>query len=254
MSEIKTPAPVDRLLWPNFDRWWLHHLRESDDITVLECVKKAFAAGRATAPDQDVLKPGVSHTAAIEAARRLIKGAFRRDGEDLSSKDRPRFSIPARPEQDDDLVLMAFLKQCRPPEQDVHVTATEREQFEDKIDGLQADLESAVEVAFNRGATEWVRLNYPTQYAALSTASPSPQDLSRGWTKVPEEPTLEFLKSINHDNQVLAYENGRYYNAWFEFEQCEGGWFWTDDADSEPNPSCYRALPDHLAAATEADQ
>ena len=63
-----------------------------------------------------------------------------------------------------------------------------------------------------------------------------------GWIKVPEDPPLELLKSINSDNQVLAYENGRYYNAWFEFEQSEGGWFWTDDADSEPNPSHYRAL------------
>jgi hypothetical protein len=63
------------------------------------------------------------------------------------------------------------------------------------------------------------------------------------WQKIPEEPTLEFLKSINSDNQVLVYENGRYYNAWFQFEAHEGGWFWTDDADSEPNPSHYMPLP-----------
>ncbi|MBB3980120.1 hypothetical protein GGQ64_005367 [Rhizobium azooxidifex] len=63
-----------------------------------------------------------------------------------------------------------------------------------------------------------------------------------GWTKVPEEPPLELLKSINIDNQVLAYEKGRYYNAWFTFEPGEGAWFWTDDADSEPDPSHYRAL------------
>jgi hypothetical protein len=73
----------------------------------------------------------------------------------------------------------------------------------------------------------------------------------RGWTKVPEEPPLDFLKSINRDNQVLAYENGRYYNAWFEFEASEGGWFWTDDADSEPNPSHYRALGPIAIAASE---
>lgn len=64
-----------------------------------------------------------------------------------------------------------------------------------------------------------------------------------GWIKVPTEPTLELLKSINIDNQVLAYENGgRYYNAWFTFDQSEGGWFWMDEADSEPNPSHYRPL------------
>lgn len=70
----------------------------------------------------------------------------------------------------------------------------------------------------------------------------SPID-ENGWQKVPEEPSLEFLKSINIDNQVLAYENGRYYNAWFTFEPSEGGWFWTDEADSEPNPSHFMPLP-----------
>jgi hypothetical protein len=34
-------------------------------------------------------------------------------------------------------------------------------------------LESAVEVAYRRGATDWVRLNYPTHYARLSSAPPS---------------------------------------------------------------------------------
>lgn len=70
----------------------------------------------------------------------------------------------------------------------------------------------------------------------------APAIASAGWIKVPADPTLEFLKSINADNQVLAYENGRYYNAWFEFEPSEGGWLWTDEADSEPNPSHYRLL------------
>jgi hypothetical protein len=37
----------------------------------------------------------------------------------------------------------------------------------DKIEGLDADLESAVEVAFKRGATDWTRLNYPAQYKRL---------------------------------------------------------------------------------------
>lgn len=70
-----------------------------------------------------------------------------------------------------------------------------------------------------------------------------------GWTKIPEgDLPIELLKSINIDNQVLAYENGRYYNAWFTFEPSEGGWFWTDDADSEPNPSHYRQLPPEPSA------
>lgn len=33
---------------------------------------------------------------------------------------------------------------------------------EDRIEGLQSDLESAVQVAFNHGAEEWARLNYPS--------------------------------------------------------------------------------------------
>lgn len=30
----------------------------------------------------------------------------------------------------------------------------------DKIEGLESDLKEAVRVAYNRGATEWTRLNY----------------------------------------------------------------------------------------------
>ncbi|TXR47025.1 hypothetical protein [Phyllobacterium endophyticum] len=35
------------------------------------------------------------------------------------------------------------------------------------VDGLKADLDSAVEIAFFHGAAEWVRLNYPTNYERL---------------------------------------------------------------------------------------
>lgn len=40
----------------------------------------------------------------------------------------------------------------------------------DKIDSLSSDLDSAVEVAFKRGATEWVRLNYQQHYERLSVS------------------------------------------------------------------------------------
>lgn len=46
----------------------------------------------------------------------------------------------------------------------------ERERWQDKVEGLECDLESAVEVAFNRGATEWTRLNYPKLNERLSKA------------------------------------------------------------------------------------
>lgn len=38
----------------------------------------------------------------------------------------------------------------------------------DKVEGLEADLENAVETAFNRGAKDWARMNYPDQYQRLS--------------------------------------------------------------------------------------
>jgi hypothetical protein len=44
----------------------------------------------------------------------------------------------------------------------------------DKIEGLEADLDSAVEVAYRRGATDWVRMNYPAKYAALKEQGEKP--------------------------------------------------------------------------------
>jgi hypothetical protein len=35
------------------------------------------------------------------------------------------------------------------------------------VEGLRVRLNSAVEIAFLYGATEWVRLNYPSQYERL---------------------------------------------------------------------------------------
>lgn len=49
---------------------------------------------------------------AIEATLRLIAGAFRRDGEQLDVNKRPRFSIPTRPTEDDDCVVIEALKEA----------------------------------------------------------------------------------------------------------------------------------------------
>lgn len=38
----------------------------------------------------------------------------------------------------------------------------------DTIETLDADLERAIAVAFDHGATEWVKQNYPDHYARLS--------------------------------------------------------------------------------------
>ncbi len=43
-------------------------------------------------------------------------------------------------------------------------TLGEIRHLEDKIDGLECDLDSAVETAYKRGATEWARLNYPNHW------------------------------------------------------------------------------------------
>lgn len=60
------------------------------------------------------------------------------------------------------------------------------------------------------------------------------------WRVVPPETVIE---EATKGRQVLAYENGRYYNAWLEFDEFEGGWLWYDDSDSEPNPSHWMPLP-----------
>ena len=44
-----------------------------------------------------------------------------------------------------------------------------RQDLLDKIDGLESDLDGAVEVAIGRGAVEWGRLNYP-RHPALRRA------------------------------------------------------------------------------------
>ena len=56
------------------------------------------------------IKAPITHDQAMEAALRLIAGAFRRDGLVLIAKERPRFSIPARPE-DDDVLLCDYIQQ-----------------------------------------------------------------------------------------------------------------------------------------------
>lgn len=41
------------------------------------------------------------------------------------------------------------------------------EKTEDKIEGLTADLDAAVEVAFKHGARDWVKANYPEHFKRL---------------------------------------------------------------------------------------
>lgn len=55
----------------------------------------------------------ITHDQAMEAALRLINAAFRRDGQVLEVNERPRFSIPTRPDYDDDVVLCDYIRQQR---------------------------------------------------------------------------------------------------------------------------------------------
>ena len=76
--------------------------------------------------------------------------------------------------------------------------------------------------------------------AALSAAEGvKPREM----VPVPAEMSLELMKSINFENQVLAYEKGSYFNAWMVFDEYEGGWFWMNESDNEPTPSHYCPLP-----------
>lgn len=53
----------------------------------------------------------IGNDEAKQIALRLITGAFRRDGEEIGAHLRPRFSIPCRPDHDDDTLLLAYIKQ-----------------------------------------------------------------------------------------------------------------------------------------------
>lgn len=58
-----------------------------------------------TIPTQAQTEATISHDEAKEIASRLIAGAFRREDK------RPQFSIPANPDRDDDLRIMAYIEQ-----------------------------------------------------------------------------------------------------------------------------------------------
>lgn len=53
----------------------------------------------------------ISHAEAHAVARRLIAGGFRRNGERLDYDVGPRFSIPTRPDHDDDCLIVAYIEQ-----------------------------------------------------------------------------------------------------------------------------------------------
>ncbi|UXN58846.1 hypothetical protein [Phyllobacterium zundukense] len=54
-----------------------------------------------------------------------------------------------------------------PKDRKALATASRMKDLEHKIHALEVDLGSAVEIAYLRGATEWVRINYPSHYKRL---------------------------------------------------------------------------------------
>ena len=92
--------------------------------------------------------------AALEAANKLTNEAEARN----------RF-YAARHSQMVDDVLISKAAQAKCTDISARV-----DELEDKIDGLESELSSAVDVLFRRGddeAREWVRMNYPKQYDVL---------------------------------------------------------------------------------------
>ncbi len=56
-------------------------------------------------------------------------------------------------------------QETRTPKDLCYLAGVDRQvKLEDKVEGLEADLDSAVEIAFKYGALDWVRLNYPRHY------------------------------------------------------------------------------------------
>ena len=49
--------------------------------------------------------------------------------------------------------------------------AAEIERIRDRVEGLETDLRCAVQTAYNRGATEWARLNYPDMFEWLKSCA-----------------------------------------------------------------------------------
>ena len=71
----------------------------------------------------------ISHSQAIESARRLIRAAFRRDGSVLPACDRPRFFIPCQPKNDDDCVINEYIMQQKEAETRSAKIVAERNQL-----------------------------------------------------------------------------------------------------------------------------
>ncbi|WP_425962633.1 BRCT domain-containing protein [Rhizobium nepotum] len=83
------------------------------------------------------------------------------------------------------------------------------------IDGLDSDLESAVEVAFKRGAEDWVRMKYPAQFARLVAAKLGNESESRISDSEKPKGGLSGIPTIReiHDQVLAEVEDWRSKNG-----------------------------------------
>jgi hypothetical protein len=67
--------------------------------------------------------------------------------------------------------LPHVVETCREGKDTIERQAAEIKRLRDKVEGLESDLRCAVQVAYNRGATEWARLNYPDMIEWLESCA-----------------------------------------------------------------------------------
>lgn len=96
----------------------------------------------------------VSHEEAREIVGRLIAGSFRRDGEYLGPSNRPRFSIPVRPDHDDDVRICDYIDQCKTAYPDL---VAEIERLKTARDNCEAQFQAKVQEVLD-GMNEIERL------------------------------------------------------------------------------------------------
>jgi gas vesicle protein len=67
--------------------------------------------------------------------------------------------------------IAGYISRCSP--EALRSIASLVEELEDKIEGLESDLSNAVETAFDRGAVEWAKMNYPNHPRVKALKSPT---------------------------------------------------------------------------------
>ncbi|NTG86147.1 hypothetical protein G6L15_08310 [Agrobacterium rhizogenes] len=91
-----------------------------------------------------------------------------REGSERYCRDEAQFDYEQR-------IRSALSTSQSDPAPEIAALRAENERLQDKVDGLEADLDSAVEVAFRHGAHEWTRLNYPTHFERLFSDAVAPE-------------------------------------------------------------------------------